>query len=412
MAPQKIQTNNFSFKELIRSKTYCVHLFSQVATDPSGYLRPCCEFKSEEKIHISKTTPFDFFNSPYFQDLRKKVNSGEKLKGCSYCYSMEEINVESMRQRHNLHYFEIVKKVGNNIQQENIYSFDLRMGNLCNLGCVMCAPGTSSFLEKEQKKNPKENFIWDLPDCSDLTEWYKDPKIIQDIVKDTGNIKKLWLLGGEPLINMGNIKILEALKSRGKSLEIEVSSNITVLNEKILELLSRHNTIVKCSIDGIGAVCEYIRYPSVFKDIEKNFRRLFQTDIEIDIVFSVQILNILNIKAFYFWLKNICEEFSKPCCFWVGNIVIQPGYLAIRNLPKEIKVKAIGELKDILEDIKSSEKKYISSNPFSQLIDYLENEKGDVNKIKEGWKFIESFDRIRKNSWCDVVPWMKEVLNI
>ncbi len=177
MAFKNIQTDDFSFEKLIKSKTYCVHLFSQVATDPSGYLRPCCQFKQEEKFHISKTTPSDFFNSPYFQNLRKKVNNGEKLKSCDYCYSMEKVNVKSMRQRHNLYYFEIVKKVGNNIQQKSIHSFDVRMGNLCNLGCVMCGPDTSSFLEKEQRKHHRESFFWDLPDSFDLMEWYKDPKI-------------------------------------------------------------------------------------------------------------------------------------------------------------------------------------------------------------------------------------------
>ena len=409
---KKTQTNSFSPEELVKSKTYCVHLFSQVATSPSGYLRPCCHFndKMSKNIHISKTSPSEFFNSPYFENLREKVNKGEKLKGCGYCYSMEKNNVESMRQRHNRNYFEIVKKVGNSLQQDSIQSIDLRMGNLCNLGCVMCHPDTSSFLEREQQKHHKENFFGELPSSFDLMEWYKDPKIIQDIKNDTRSISKLWLLGGEPLINMGNLEILEAFKSKGKSLEIEISSNITVLNERILELLSRHNTIIKCSIDGFGAISDYIRYPSVFKDIDKNFRMLFQTDIRIEIVFSVQVLNLLNIKDFYFWLKNICEKFSKPCPFSLSNIVVCPSHLAIKNLPDDLKTKAVKELKDVLKDIESSEKQYIHPVTLFQLVDYLEKEKGDVREIQRGWKFIESFDRIRKKSWHDVVPWMEKVL--
>ena len=398
-------------EDLIKSKTYCVHLFSQVATSPFGYLRPCCHFKDKNSkdFHISKISPSGFFNSLYFKGLRKKVNKGVKLKGCTYCYSMEENNVESMRQRHNRDYFEIVKKVRNNVQQKNIYSFDLRLGNLCNLGCIMCHPDTSSFLEQEQKKNHNENFFGVLPNSFDLMKWYKEPSLIQDIKNDTGNITKLWLLGGEPLINMGNLEILENLKSKGKSLEIEVSSNITFLNKRILDLFSRYNTIVKCSIDGFGPVSDYIRYPSVFRDIDRNFQILFQTNIKVEVVFSVQIFNLFNIKDLYFWLKNICEKFSKPCDLSV-NIIVYPDHLAIRNLPKTVKIRAIKKLQEILLDIKSSEKQYIRPIGFLQLVNYLEKEEGDVTEIQKGWKFIESLDKIRKKSWRDVIPWVEKIL--
>ena len=40
-----------------------------------------------------------------------------------------------------------------NPRLENIKSFDLTLGNLCNLKCVMCYPGLSSQLLAEVKTN-------------------------------------------------------------------------------------------------------------------------------------------------------------------------------------------------------------------------------------------------------------------
>ena len=418
------EAEDLDVQRIKRSETYCVNLFSQVATDMQGYLRPCCHFIKEKlfdetgkSFHLSKTSPTEFFNSKAMRHLREKVNKGEKLQGCQYCYSMEKGGVLSMRQRDNSLQEGIIKKVGNRLEQETIYSFDLRLGNLCNLGCVMCSPGASSFLDREWSQHGRENFSDQLrtidessDPCVDERGWYKDKKIIQNLKNDIRGVSKLWLVGGEPLLNPGNMEILESLKPKGKSLEVEISSNITVLNKKMLELLSGHKTTFKCSIDGIGSVLEYIRYPSKFAIVDKNFEELFQMDLRLEIVFSTQVLNILNIKETYFWLKEKCVKFSKPCNFAISNIVDFPEHLAIKNLPENIKTKATKELEEIAKDIESSSPRYIHPNSIYQVMEYLRKEKGDVNSIRRGWKYIEFFDKIRKNSWYKTNPWIKEIL--
>ena len=70
----------------------------------------------------------------------------------------------------------------NNPSVKNIKSFDLVLGNLCNLKCIMCNPGQSSQLLAEANLNPelkkwytKNNTynqkLFNWPEDNDFVNW-------------------------------------------------------------------------------------------------------------------------------------------------------------------------------------------------------------------------------------------------
>lgn len=396
------------------SKTYCVNLFSQVATDNLGYLRPCCQFdegvvdENGRKIHIQDMTPLEFFNSKEMKEMRRKANAGERVPGCQNCYTMEDNGATSMRMRDNYNHQKTIEMVGSDEAQSTIHAFDLRAGNLCNLGCVMCAPTASSKLDNLFRKHGSRTFSDDMLHLDELGEtrniktWYEDEGIISTILDQTQDISKLWLLGGEPFINKTNFKILEALEHKGKHLELEVSTNLTVMNEELLSILSKFNTTLKCSIDGAGNVLEYIRFPADHSSVERHLQQLMDSPIRFDIVYTTSVLNVFHLPAFVAWLADLAETHGGNVSLGISNLVTYPGYLDIRNLPEALKRKAVDDLVQLEKNIDML-KRVGLNNGLRDLINFLKGP-GDPEVLFGGIQYLDNFDRVRGNSWREIAP--------
>ena len=405
------------------SKTYCVHLFSQVATDNLGYLRPCCQNeigvfnKNKQRIHLEMMTPMEFFNSDPIKDMRRKASSGERIEGCQSCYDMEDNGVTSMRQRDNEKYQWIIEEVGDKIDQPKIHSLDFRAGNLCNLGCVMCGPSASSKLDKLFKEHGSATFSYfhenmdEFRQDHDIRTWYKNPEIIEGILNDTREISKLWLLGGEPLYNDVNFRLLDRLKGKGKDLELEVSTNVTRVSPEIIETLEHFKTVLKCSIDGTGATSDYIRFPSKFSEIEENLIALAKARLKLELVFTVSALNIFNIGEFCHWLQELGDKHNRVFDVGFSNIVTAPNYLDPRNLPADLKDEAINAIKSIAGEVESGGR-VRTWGTLDHLAEFTASD-GDFQIMKDGWKYLDNFDKHRGNDWRaaapKLVPYMEPV---
>src|SRR5215472_11045947 len=82
--------------------------------------------------------------------------------------------------------------------------------------------------------------------------------------------------GGEPLLVKEFDRILDVLISNGSASEVtfEIVSNLTTIKDSTLAKLAHLKQILLgASIDGIGPTLEYIRYPAVWAEIERNIER-------------------------------------------------------------------------------------------------------------------------------------------
>ncbi|NQZ17986.1 MAG: twitch domain-containing radical SAM protein [Bdellovibrionales bacterium] len=408
-----------SDNEKYKKGTFCVNFFSHVSTAVTGYYRPCCYFserlvdENEKLIHASNHSMQEYLDSSTLKDLQQKSLRGEKIEACNKCYHYEKWTGQSKRTRDNETFKETSDKIlaGEKIEVEVL---DLRLGNYCNLGCVSCIPQNSSVLAKLWDEEGYEEFSDEIKKTIpkvDHTNWFKSEKFTDEISSFKKNIKQIMFVGGEPLINKFNIKILEDYKDKGKSLELNIFSNITNLNEQKIELLENFTTTLNCSLDGIQSTIEYIRYPAKFDEIEKNFHRLCHSDIELHIIFTVSVLNIFHIEEAYNFYKNICEQYGKTLKLSVGNLIIKPDHLAVQNMPDELKEKAIEQLKPFYEKLLLDKSQIMTKTSVNNLINYLTNSDGDFKRLKNTWGFLEKFDQIRGNDWRTIAPYMEPYLS-
>ena len=113
---------------------------------------------------------------------------------------------------------------------------------------------------------------------------------------DYANAKSIGFRGGEPFLSKTNFDILEKLIEIGNTdcfinFTTNGSSDILDYQKNILRKFKNINFCF--SIDGIGPVFEYMRYPLTWDKLEENLEYCRKNNILISASYTVSNLNIL-----------------------------------------------------------------------------------------------------------------------
>ena len=107
--------------------------------------------------------------------------------------------------------------------------------------------------------------------------WWAQPEVMFDeILGEPDRLRYIIFQGGEPFLVKEFERILDVLISNGSASQsdFEIVSNLTTIEDSTLSKLTQLKQILLgASIDGIGPILEYIRYPAVWADIERNLER-------------------------------------------------------------------------------------------------------------------------------------------
>jgi radical SAM protein with 4Fe4S-binding SPASM domain len=385
------------------NSNFCIRPFNSVVISTDGAIRSCCQIQ-ENTFNIKNNNIEDYWNSNYLLTLREKFLNNKKPKECKNCWRQENNLLESHRLESNFQYKSIFKKnyVKNLklIKKDNLYypeDIELSITNICNLSCQMCTGKDSSRLLIENNFLKFENLKQSDYDLDEKTK-LEIEKII------THDLKLLNLRGGEPLVNKTIMKIIEKLVTTGKSkkMTLHITTNGTTCNDKIINLLRKFENIrIMFSIESIGKFNDYMRYPSNWKDIQKNileFKNLKNAYLYINTV--VQNLNLLYLEPLINFanLNKIFLNFSR---------LRSPAYLEFDNLPLDLLKKSYEKLNNI------DKKKLVHTKNIKEIINSLkikiDTYKHDEEKFTMFTTVIKKRDQYRKISIADYMP---EIYNI
>ena len=370
------------------SKTFCPLPWIHLATRPNGDVRVCCTANAsgagitDEKeaglvkedgvaMNLRDHTIEEVFNSSHMRRTRLQMIKGEVPVSCKKCFAEEEKGITSKRQWETrewatrLDLQKLVKQTKEDgTVPVNVPYFDLRLGNLCQLKCIMCSPHDSSSWIKEWKlqypQYKNEELVRDQGwnEEFDYT-WYKKGSFIESMKGQVENIQELYFAGGEPLLIPEHYKILEFLVEEGfaKDVNLRYNSNGLELPDKLFELWQHFKEVrFNFSIDAYGQRNNYIRYPSQWEDVAKNLKRLDENTRDntvINIACAVQLLNAGYIDELAEWKMD--QGFSKinPSMFGGGiigtHLVYLPSYLNIRVLPQKAKLWVKDKLETFID---------------------------------------------------------------
>lgn len=380
-----------------KSKTFCLHPFTGLATREDGSVKVCC--RSLPIGHITNESLEQIWNNDTMKLVRKQVLNDIRPNVCKPCFDLEDQGVESLRQRHingvipeariNLYPNSLDNLSDDYSMPFTFPTMEIKLNNLCNLKCRMCHPLDSTSWndwEKIESFYTKENNYL-VPVINDLglkTSRYICP------FEDTGNwwdsfekllphFVRVEFAGGEPLMDPQHYKILDMLKPYGKQIELKYATNGTTLG------ISKNRTIhdywpyfksvaVNVSVDGIFDVYDYIRTNSNFQTVENNIKEIQSLPNISRIVgaFTAQAGNMLQIAECIDYFIN-----QMNIAFY-SHRVSYPKFLSAQVLPKPLKDKIIQDLLTVqgkLETFNNVKKfpilKSITTQQINDNINYL-----------------------------------------
>ena len=344
-----------------KSKTFCVKPWIHMATYTTGEALMCCVAK-EAAGNLNRDTIEEIWNGEHYRKARLAMLAGEKVSACIKCYTEEEAGINSHRVVEN-HIWEfgseskvqpmlgtefIDRLVGqtdpNGYLDSSPITFDFRLGNTCNLQCVMCGPKDSSKWVNFAQQLGQDMSKWDTSKYN----WVEDDDFWnKQFLPLLPNIKHLILAGGEPLLLKQHTRLLERCIAEGhsKNITIRYHTNATTMPDFLFGLWEQFKYIdLMLSIDCWGEKNDWIRYPGKWDDIIDNLHMLEGSSDNIvpRILATVNAYNVFYMPDYADWLldqkfKKICYHGSSYGGLFNVGYVHGPTYLNIKVLPKKIK---------------------------------------------------------------------------
>lgn len=401
-----------------KSKTLCAIPFVSLMVNTDTTVRYCCMVKGNaNKILDDNNIPIkidgDFvkksWNSKFLREIRIAMLNGEKIDGCSTCYLQEASGRKSNREHANDEwawrlgkdklesFFDFAKDHDGFIEDDLVY-LDLRLGNLCNLKCRMCNPWNSSQIAKEhielEKKDLDYKEVWTKTfgkfplSVLDDQQWFDSDIMWDQVIDLIPSLKKVYMTGGEPTLIKNNFKFMQACIDQGRTdIILFFNINCTNVNKNFLNLISQFDqVIINASIDGIGEVNDYIRYPSEWHQVSKNVEALAKlSNVKLGITPTVQVYNIFDLINILEWTDGLRTRHNIEI-FVDFLINVHPYHLNVNVLPDNIRYESA----DVLE-------KYLQQKP--DLPDLTVNStKGIIGLLRnprvEDWQ--EQLNRLKK----------------
>lgn len=405
----------------IPSNTFCSMAWNHQFLGPNGDIKPCCRYtmpKNAKKENIKNDkTLRQVFYSHIQKSLRNDMLQGKRHEGCIKCWQEEDSGKKlSLRQNYNRN-VPLLEELHNDLDINNpkITWLELSFSNMCNLRCRMCGPYFST------------NWYKDWIDVKDFTigfpgittkEEIKDfvsksnSQLMIDISKFDEilpNIRHLKMTGGEPFIIKEYREILKKIIEIGtaKNVYLNYSTNLTIMpDDELIKIWSHFKQVqIATSLDGVGKVIEYQRYPTKWKQIKNVTKKIMQLSHELPLEIgsrpTITIYNILNVPEITFWWKDMLDTYNIKKFdenTWLNHThAASPSFLSITSLPvwaKEIVSDKLSTTAPSLKQQKSWE----------HLIKYCKSNDTWKDNKEKFIKYTSTLDKKRSEDFLNIVP--------
>ena len=381
---------------------FCIMPFVHAFVTPN-IISPCCAYTGDLKYNTKE----QYWESTQLKNIQNNMLDNKRDPGCAICWKKEDRGFSSLRQHSNEIYKAHIEAVKKHSVSSWPFYIDLRLGNLCNLKCRMCISEWSSQIATEILDNPNE-------------DWIDNPtqKIIE-LDNDTWNILHKWIpfvrrvfmTGGEPTIIKKNLQYIDQIIATGHSNNVELifTTNATNINKAFKDVAKEFKSVsYNVSIDAVGELARYIRYPSNWEVIDKNLRAIgsgvsFNT--------TIQWLNMTRLDEIFDYIENCGIDFGGV---WF-QLVTDPAYLDPIYAPKFMKEKCIADITNFLNRPFLQDEKYKNilygelKKSLEQTKEYLTKNIDNVKYTKEFLKRMEILDRLRGQKLFDVLPELQQI---
>jgi MoaA/NifB/PqqE/SkfB family radical SAM enzyme len=377
-----------------------------IETSPIGTSRPCCLAIDEitdntgNKYDLNKHTLTEIYQSGYMQDLRQEFLDGKQPATCKRCWDEEAAGRVSKRINSRIRLKEYYDKVDfTNVNPDQLWFIDLKLGNICNLKCRICGSWSSSpwaqeeiayettaFNERGIKYDKKSHLAYKfLKDGA----WPRENVQFWDNLKALlPNIKYFEFTGGEPFLIKEHFELLRYAVAHGysKDIEIHYNTNGTVFPDFADVWAEFKHVEIAFSIDNVDERFEYERYLAKWDEVKTNMRKfteLRSKKLTIHLCTTINIQNVYYLPEISEWIMN--QTFDNV----YFNMLHDPWHMCIANLTPVAKELVIARLR--AHEFNSKHKAEVM-----RIIKFIENGKGSDGK--EFLRKMQQTDEFRKET--------------
>lgn len=226
-----------------------------------------------------------------------------------------------------------------------------------------------------------------------IEPWYDNEERFNEVVQMSSKAKTIKFRGGEPTVNKYLQKFLDKLSVITTEPEIFVNTNAHTFTQSLQDSLSRFpRVLLSLSIDGFGALNEYIRWPNNWNKLEKNVDRMIaMPNTEVFVSSTVQLMNVGEMEDLVLWSKD------KGMSEFLVNVVWSPDHWQ--------PCLASQKRKDRYFDLAS--KHQSETYDLQKIIPAIQKQLPEdkyESKIQEARKWLSVYNKVRGNQWHSIVP--------
>ena len=258
--------------------------------------------------------------------VKADLLDGIETPACNKCWTVESQGKDSKRKQENQFLDYKLNKDIDKIYQDCIENkhqpliYQITMSTLCNQACVTCSSEFSSKwadIENRMSITPRPTRYTDL---NKLNVNYQTAKMIK-------------FVGGEPLFDSKTFDVLDQLVAHNNAdcfVSIVTNGSI-LLNNKHLDTLSKFTDLNIClSIDGVGKVFEYMRWPAKWHTLIQNIEQYKTVAKSLSVSYTISAVNAYYYNETVAWFQDSNLDFNH-------NVVYQPHWLSLYTMPVQIK---------------------------------------------------------------------------
>ena len=388
------------FENLVRENpSFCVFPFVQLYTFSDGTATCCRSSRVITKIKDYQ----DWHSDKNYQDLRQKMLDGVRVpEHCGFCYRQEAAGMMSPRQTEITEWAQRldIQTVQDLINLKQPAYYDIRPSNRCNLQCRMCNPDDSHLIDKEYQQLGIE---WTGARLMGAPKHY----VGFDVV-DLDTVQKLSVAGGEPSIMIEFYEFLQRCINLARTdFEISITSNANRFSDKFKSLLQHFSNVnFIISIDGIGHLNHYIRYPSHWPSIVENMQYLKAQKI----LFSTHTtISIYNVHALHTIFEFMDQHFPGVIADW--DFVENPKHMSPFVFPDAQSV--VDSLERVVETKCYKNAGKIFRDRINTLLEYFSTHaEPDPMSLKQFFEINDRLDHSRNMKLIDHVPVLDKYRNV
>jgi MoaA/NifB/PqqE/SkfB family radical SAM enzyme len=377
-------------------KTFCVAPWYSVEVRSDKRISPCCKFKPFKNYDYKDIE--HYFNSDELNQVRKDLLTGIKNKHCAKCWRDEAHGLDSFRLISNRTIFknkrDDIERQIRNPKSSNIISFDLTLGNLCNLKCTMCTPELSSQILAEANLNPELKGRFQKNYDQKDFDWPKTEDFVQWCYRYLPQSIDIKFTGGEPFIIPWIPDVLERIPdSQKEKCILHFTSNLTVLNDKLIESFHKFKEVwISVSVEGIDQTHEYVRYGHSWQRLVNNIKHLRDRKIQ-NLILKIN--HVVQTPSYHSLVPMV--NFFDDLGILIHPILLDtPKHFHISSLTEEAKKRFLHETEgysginqDFIKFVRAVSVQHMQQN---------------LDLTQECVRHLEQLDRARKNSHETIIP--------